>query len=246
MRLWPKPRTDEGYVELVRKRMSHRRTFVALHICTALLFLLLFLLYVAFLSWFLSRIPKDMEQLFAVIDGKMAGWSFFFGGCCLILGVRVLRGARAARLMIQFHGELGPKPCDGNLIDPSSRQPGSARRTLTDEQYVTCIRKGMAWIKWISLVYFCVAAVCLSMSLVALRGHWAALNVYAPEGAWRSLAVGLSAGALKALAVAGFAGSLGSAGQCIFNQRAKRLMLRFHDERRLTEGQQEAPSQNAG
>lgn len=109
MRLWPKPRTDEEYVELVRKRMSRRKAFVALHICTVLLFVLLFLLSVAFLSWFLSRIPKDMEhmeQLFAVIDGKMAGWMLSFGGCCLILGVRHFRGPRAEHLMIQFHAEL--------------------------------------------------------------------------------------------------------------------------------------------
>jgi hypothetical protein len=203
----------------------------------------LFLLYVAFLSWFLSRIPKDMEhmeQLFAVIDAKMAGWFFFFGGCCMILGVRAFRGHRVEHLMIQFHAELGAEPCDGNPADPSSRQPGPARRTLTDEQYVTCIRKGMAWIRWISLVYFCVAAVCLSMSLVALRGHWTTLNVYAPEDAWRGLAIGLSGGAFEALAVAGFVGSLTSAGRYIFGYRTECLMLRFHDERRPTEGQQGA------
>lgn len=241
MRLWPKPRMDEEYIELVRKRMSHRKTFVALHVGAVVLFLLLFPLSAAFFSWLLSHIPTGREhigQLFAAVDGKMAGWMLCLGACCMILGVEAFRGPRAERLLLKFYDELGQDLRAGYSPDPSSQQPGPVRRTLTDEQYVTCIRKGMALLRWISLVYFCVAAVCLSMFLVALRGHWTTLNVYAPEDAWRGLAIGLSGGALEALAIAGLVASTTSAGRCLFGYRTEHLLLRFHDERQPMAGQQ--------
>jgi uncharacterized integral membrane protein len=225
--------------------MSRRRTFVALHICTVVLFLFILLLQlpVVFFSWFLSRMPKDIEhmgQLFAVVDGEMAGWMFCLGACCLISAMRVRCGDRVERLMIKFHDELGREAHDIKPTSPDSQQSKPDRKTITDEQYVAGVRRAMQWTRWISLAFFCIAVVCLSMFLVVLRHHRVELNAFAYKDTWRGLAIGLCGGALAGLALAGFVGSMTSAGQYIFRHRTERLMLRFHDERRLAEGQQEA------
>jgi hypothetical protein len=182
MRLWAKPKTDEQYIEFVRAKTNHRRTLVALHICTVLLFLLLLPLVDVFFSWLLSGIPIDLDymgQWGAVIDGKMAGWGFTFGVCSVIFGMRVLRSSRAEHLLIRFHTELGSRACGDSPADPGRQPTKRGRRTLTDEQYVACIRKATKWTRWISLVFFSVAAVCLSASLIALGSHWTTVHVYA-------------------------------------------------------------------
>lgn len=171
MRCWPKPRTDEGYVEFVRERMKRRKALVVSHICAVLLFFLLIPLSIAVSAWLRSRIPLDLDhigQWGAVIDGRMAGWGFTVGLCSVILGIRAFRGPRAERLMIKFHDELGARACDGHPADPGHQQAEPGRRTVTDEQYVACFRKGIKWRMWIALVFFCVATVCLLASLVAL------------------------------------------------------------------------------
>jgi hypothetical protein len=238
MRHWPKPRTDEDYVEFVRERMKRRKALVAAHICAVLLFVLLVPLSIEVSAWLRSHIPIDLDhigQWGAVIDGKMVGSGLTLGVCSAILGIRVFRGFRAEHLMIRFYTELGTRACDGNPADPGNRQTEPGKRTLTDEQYVACIRKVMKSMRWIGLLFFCIAVVCLSASLVALRNHWTTVNIYAYKGTWRGLAIGLTGGVLEALAVAGFVVSVTSAGQYIFGHRKERLLLQFHDERRPTE-----------
>jgi hypothetical protein len=198
----------------------------------------LFLLYVAFLSWFLSRIPKDMEhmeQLFAVIDGKMAGFLYGLGACCLIQGERALRVSKAEHFMLKFHDELDREPHDVQPTDSGTQQAGPARETRTDEQYVACVRKGIRIRRWIGLFDFCIAVACLSVSLVVLRHHWATLKIYPYQDTWRSWVAGLGTGALQALAVAGLLVSIGSAAQSIGGYKTEHLLLKFHDKRRQPE-----------
>ena len=118
MELYPKHKTDEEFVEAVRKQAAHSRKFGIFHACGVLFFLGAFLV----LSHLIHSVDGMMED---VSSGVHVGIMFgFMGGIFILLAVQnvmwatqYFKGNRTEHLMLKFYDDLKKK------------EPGASNKT---------------------------------------------------------------------------------------------------------------------
>src|SRR3972149_2901398 len=106
MRLCVRHKTDEEFVETVRRRISGPETSRGFHVRRILLLVLTLVLLCKLSAWLPSHASMTegrMWQAVSVADGTVIGWMLCLATYNVIWMVRACRGLREERLMIRFH-----------------------------------------------------------------------------------------------------------------------------------------------
>ena len=120
MELYPKQKTEEEYVEAVRKQAARSWMFGIFHACGVFFFFGVSL----FLSKLIHSTDGAMEHVssgmhLGMMFGFMAGILILLGVQNLIWAVQYFKGNRTERLMLKYHNKL--KEMEANRFQQYAR-----------------------------------------------------------------------------------------------------------------------------
>ncbi|KKL94692.1 hypothetical protein LCGC14_1862140 [marine sediment metagenome] len=107
MELYPKRKTDEQYVEAVRKLVARSRWFGVYHACLVIVFVVAFQILwrsICSVDGLMSGVSKGVH--IGIMLGAMAGVLMVLAAQNVIWGAQCFKGHRTERLMLKFHDEL--------------------------------------------------------------------------------------------------------------------------------------------
>ncbi len=137
MKLCPKRKTDEEYIECIRKHLARSKWYGIFLFCCA------FLCIVSFYGWWQQILayrelaPGAEEEVLngmfiGIVVGAMAGVGIMLASQGVIWGFQYLYGQRTERLLVQLHDEL--KQYKKNSPPPDNSQSPSHPDCTTDSE----------------------------------------------------------------------------------------------------------------
>lgn len=111
MKLCPKRKTDEEYVECIRKHLARSKWYGIFQFCCGFLFIGAFYWWWQLIFSYQELAPGMEEEvrsglIIGIAGGAWAGVFIIIASQCVIWGLQSIHGQRTDRLLVQLHDEL--------------------------------------------------------------------------------------------------------------------------------------------